>query len=57
MADYVVEARGHVRRYGDLVAVDRLDFIVEKREEELLDFAGLTFSLSILIMRKKAHQS
>ncbi len=37
--------------------MDRLDFIVEKREEELLDFAGLTFSLSILIMRKKAHQS
>ncbi|MEE9340853.1 MAG: hypothetical protein V3V21_04225 [Thermoplasmata archaeon] len=31
MADYVVEARGLVRRYGDLVAVDRLDFIVEKR--------------------------
>lgn len=57
MADYVVEARGLVRRYGDLVAVDRLDFIVEKREEELLDFAVLTFSLSILIMRRKAHQS
>ncbi|MCK4457019.1 MAG: ABC transporter ATP-binding protein [Thermoplasmata archaeon] len=32
MADYVVEARGLVRRYGDLVAVDRLDFMVEKGE-------------------------
>ncbi|MFQ5909315.1 MAG: ABC transporter ATP-binding protein [Thermoplasmata archaeon] len=28
----VVEARGLVRRYGDLVAVDDLDFIVEKGE-------------------------
>lgn len=32
MQDYVVEARGLVRRYGDLVAVDGLDFIVEKGE-------------------------
>ncbi len=32
MADYVVEARGIVRRYGDLVAVDGLDFMVEKGE-------------------------
>lgn len=37
--------------------MDRVDFLVEKREEELLDFAGLTFTLSILIMRRKAHQS
>ena len=32
MEDYVVEARGLVRRYGNLVAVDGLDFIVEKGE-------------------------
>lgn len=32
MQDYVVEARGLVRRYGDLVAVDGLDFMVEKGE-------------------------
>ncbi|MEE9489028.1 MAG: ATP-binding cassette domain-containing protein [Thermoplasmata archaeon] len=32
MADYVVEARGLVQRYGDLVAVDGLDFMVEKGE-------------------------